>query len=498
MTKKTVNSTVGGRLSFHRLPDAQADSPEFSHSRMIEQEFATSWLALIAEGIAIVSLGVSTGVLYHRFILQTSWRNDTLIGTGFLVAVAFCGLSRAAFANSRSRPHAAGGDKLWSDFAMWFAAFLCLGFSSFAFHADEELSRGAILSFFLAGFPAFILVRHVMRRVFAQGLHLVRFMRNDTIVIASHSIHVNRIARALERSGCIPPYRVVLDVSSDATYWQDAFRAGLQSVTRHALQARHGAIYIAMEGFTEDHLQTIARTLSILPRAIHIIPDGAAQYLLRKPIQLAGELCSIEMQCEPMGLFQRIVKRNIDVAVSSAAIVIVLPILMAIAIAIKVETRGPVFFRQNRLGFGGRAFSILKFRTMMALENGDSVVQAKKDDARITRVGKWLRRLSLDELPQLFNVLRGDMSLVGPRPHAVAHDRLYTTLLENYEIRQHVKPGITGWAQVNGYRGETSTLDLMRRRVEHDIFYTANASLRLDIEILIRTIPTVFWQKNAY
>ena len=135
---------------------------------------------------------------------------------------------------------------------------------------------------------------------------------------------------------------------------------------------------------------------------------------------------------------------------------------------------------------------------MCVLEDGDSVTQASRDDQRVTRVGRWLRKSSFDELPQLLNILRGEMSLVGPRPHAVAHDELYAKLIENYELRQHVKPGVTGWAQVNGLRGETPTVDLMFRRIEFDLWYAANSSVMLDLQILVRTLFTVLRQDNAY
>jgi lipopolysaccharide/colanic/teichoic acid biosynthesis glycosyltransferase len=145
-----------------------------------------------------------------------------------------------------------------------------------------------------------------------------------------------------------------------------------------------------------------------------------------------------------------------------------------VALAVRLDSRGPILFRQNRNGFNGRPFRIYKFRSMTVMEDGAVVTQAKRDDARVTRVGRFLRRSSLDELPQLLNVLKGDMSLVGPRPHALAHDDHYSGLLAEYAFRHHVKPGITGWAQVNGFRGETPTIDLMKRRIDLDLQYIAN------------------------
>jgi undecaprenyl-phosphate galactose phosphotransferase/putative colanic acid biosynthesis UDP-glucose lipid carrier transferase len=178
--------------------------------------------------------------------------------------------------------------------------------------------------------------------------------------------------------------------------------------------------------------------------------------------------------------------------------IVAAPLMCLIGVAIRLDSRGPVIFRQTRLGYRSRPFEIYKFRTMTVLEDGDNVQQASKGDSRVTRVGRILRKTSLDELPQIINVIRSQMSLVGPRPHARSHDSFYAGLIENYEIRQHVKPGITGWAQVNGLRGETSDIELMRRRVEYDIWYAKNASIVLDIAIILRTIVEIFRQKNAY
>ncbi len=191
-------------------------------------------------------------------------------------------------------------------------------------------------------------------------------------------------------------------------------------------------------------------------------------------------------------------KRALDIAAAGTLLVLAAPVMAAVAIAIRMDSDGPIVFRQARLGFRGRPFSILKFRTMNVIEDGDAVVQATHNDKRVTGVGAFLRATSLDELPQLFNVLKGEMSLVGPRPHAIAHDTLYTTLIANYELRQRAKPGITGWAQVNGYRGGTPTLDLMQRRVDLDVWYVANASLALDLKILLRTPLEILRPRNAY
>ena len=197
-------------------------------------------------------------------------------------------------------------------------------------------------------------------------------------------------------------------------------------------------------------------------------------------------------------LSDRPAKRLLDLTVAAMLLVLLAPLMAVIALLIRLDSRGPVFFRQNRTGLRGRPFAIIKFRSMAVLEDGETIVQAAKDDRRTTRVGRILRKTSLDELPQLFNVLIGEMSLVGPRPHAIAHDRHYGALIDNYAIRQRVKPGITGWAQVNGFRGATPTLELMQTRIRHDVWYAQRSGLAFDLRILLATPFAILGQRNAY
>lgn len=191
-------------------------------------------------------------------------------------------------------------------------------------------------------------------------------------------------------------------------------------------------------------------------------------------------------------------KRCFDILIAVGALIILSPLYIVTALLVKAESRGPVFFKQERTGLNGKIFLIYKFRSMRLHQNEAEIIkQASKNDARITKVGKFIRRASIDELPQFINVLLGDMSVVGPRPHAVSHDEYYASLIKNYADRQLVKPGITGLAQVNGYRGETDTLEKMKKRVAMDIEYIRGANLILDIKIVLLT-PIRLFSKNAY
>jgi exopolysaccharide biosynthesis polyprenyl glycosylphosphotransferase len=188
----------------------------------------------------------------------------------------------------------------------------------------------------------------------------------------------------------------------------------------------------------------------------------------------------------------------LDLVTTIGSIVLLAPMFLIIALAIRLDSPGPALFMQTRHGFNSKKFKIFKFRTMTVLDDGAAIKQAVRGDARITRIGAWLRKTSIDELPQLFNVLKGEMSIVGPRPHAAAHDDHYSELISCYAFRHHMKPGITGWAQANGYRGETPTLECMKERVEHDIWYVDNWNLLLDVKIIFRTALELFRSRNAY
>jgi putative colanic acid biosynthesis UDP-glucose lipid carrier transferase len=193
-----------------------------------------------------------------------------------------------------------------------------------------------------------------------------------------------------------------------------------------------------------------------------------------------------------------VTKRLSDLLIATTAIVLTAPVMLAVAIAIKTTMPGPVLFKQRRYGLDGREIIVWKFRSMKVAEDGANVKQATKDDDRITPLGGFLRRTSLDELPQFFNVLQGRMSVVGPRPHAVAHNEAYRRLIKGYMIRHKVKPGITGWAQINGARGETETVDKMAMRIRYDLEYLRNWSLRLDLYIVLRTALQALRDPQAY
>jgi putative colanic acid biosynthesis UDP-glucose lipid carrier transferase len=193
-----------------------------------------------------------------------------------------------------------------------------------------------------------------------------------------------------------------------------------------------------------------------------------------------------------------LVKRASDIVIAGTFLLLAAPLMLAIAAAIKLTSPGPVMFKQRRYGLDGREIVVYKFRSMTVMEDGGEIRQASRNDNRVTPLGAFLRSSSLDELPQFINVLQGRMSVVGPRPHAVAHNELYRKLIKSYMVRHKVRPGITGWAQVNGLRGETETVEKMRARIEYDLDYLRHWSLKLDLAIIWRTLFVVFKKQNAY
>lgn len=245
----------------------------------------------------------------------------------------------------------------------------------------------------------------------------------------------------------------------------------------------------------------VSATLAVLreyPVGVHLFPDDPRPLKQGQGVSMLCGVPMLTLSSRPMGGWGRLLKATEDRLLAGLALALAAPLLAVVAVAIKLDSRGPVFFRQQRYGYNNDVFTVLKFRSMVVQPPAATVEQAKRDDPRITRVGRLLRRTSLDELPQLFNVIGGSMSLVGPRPHAVEHQTYYQHLVDEYRCRHRMKPGITGWAQINGYRGETATVELMRKRVEYDLYYIENWSLSFDLWILFLTPFACLWGKNAY
>lgn len=469
-----------------------------SHRYYVAARDLYSSVQFAADCIAIVTLSTFTGTLFHILIHGIYGRTEDFLRTGMVMALLFAVTDRIFGFQQRIIPTSIF-DRVKGASRAWSLAFVILLFVFFALKVANGMSRGAVLSLYLLGLPAMSLWRIFVPIALVSLLRKTKSSRRECIIVADRADPLSRnLENELETSGYPSPVVMNFHAGCSAAAWGEELKCLLGRVKDAALDLSHGEIYICAGAIPPDRLAAIGRSLSILPRAIFVVPDAQTSFLARcKPLAVGGNI-ALEIRHEPLGAFQRVLKRGMDISVSLFALILFAPLLITIALAIKVDSRGPIFFRQMRNGYRGKVFKIWKFRSMSVMENGPVIQQARKNDPRVTRVGRILRKTSLDELPQLINILFGEMSLVGPRPHAMAHDELYSRAIENYEVRQHVKPGLTGWAQVNGLRGETASMGAMYQRIEYDLWYAVNASVLLDMEILARTAFEVVKQRNAY
>jgi putative colanic acid biosynthesis UDP-glucose lipid carrier transferase len=265
-------------------------------------------------------------------------------------------------------------------------------------------------------------------------------------------------------------------------------------VRTHAI----GRVYLALPISTAPRIEELLKELRDTTASVFFVPNIFAFDLVQARCVEINGMPAFSICESPLEGMSGFWKRAFDVVFASITLMFTSPVLLAVALAIKQSSPGPILFKQRRYGLNGEEILVYKFRSMKVCEDGPVVAQATEKDSRVTPLGAFLRRTSLDELPQIFNVLEGKMSFVGPRPHAVAHNEEYRKLINGYMIRHKVRPGITGWAQVNGLRGETSTVDKMHRRVQYDLDYLKNWSLWLDLSIIARTAWTVIHDRNAY
>ncbi|MBQ5948628.1 undecaprenyl-phosphate glucose phosphotransferase [Massilia sp. ST3] len=272
----------------------------------------------------------------------------------------------------------------------------------------------------------------------------------------------------------------------------------MADVAAYVRQHNIKMIFISQPISAQPRIRKLIDELKDTTASVYFLPDVYVFDLMQARFDTVGGMPVIAISETPFMGFNSVLKRGSDIVVSLVALVLLAPLMLVIALAVKLSSPGPVIFKQRRYGLYGEEIYVYKFRSMTVTDDGPVVVQAKKDDQRVTRVGGFLRRTSLDELPQFINALQGRMSIVGPRPHAVAHNEQYRKLIKGYMLRHKVRPGITGWAQVNGLRGETATLDKMEARIQYDLDYLRNWSLWLDLWIILKTVKVVFTRENAH
>jgi putative colanic acid biosynthesis UDP-glucose lipid carrier transferase len=440
--------------------------------------------------LIIVAAATISGAAYHFAISAPQAEFSRDLAAAVFVAVLFVSATRMRKLYDPSRL-TNWNEQLQNIAGAWCGTFLLLASGVFTWGVGKDLSRGTILLFWAVGGGALLAHRAFWRVYLPAALSKGALKGRNAIIISWDNPMTASFASLISHHG----YSVIgqFVVSSDL----EQSKSAVNSAVTLARGAAVDDIFLIPKNRHAVDVGSVADWLRILPVPVTLVPDPTTAELIRNPWYELGSFLAVEIQRPPLSPTEQGVKRAFDIVVASVALVLLLPLFVAIGIAITLDSRGPVVFRQTRHGFNGVPFKIFKFRSMYVLEDGDIIGQATPGDKRVTRVGAWLRKMSFDELPQLLNVLRGEMSIVGPRPHAAAHDKYFAKCVEKYAIRHHVKSGITGWAQVQGARGETDTLEKIQRRVSLDLWYIDHWSFGLDLSIMVRTVGVVLRGKNA-
>jgi Undecaprenyl-phosphate glucose phosphotransferase len=449
-------------------------------------------LAIMADIAMIVAISIICSLL-HLQGLEPSNAIGKSLGSAIVVSALFIPLMKirgmyrpTEFLDLRNQIRAV--------MLVWTSVFLLLAGAVFALKIGQELSRGASLLFAVFGVIALIFNRLIVRELLATGLAGRKFSGRNIVLITDHSQTDANLFHTLTGLG----------FSIDGYF---TFPSHVDAHTRERLVAKvveHircsdiKEIVVGADLNRWPELRALVAELKVQPFPISFIPLGTASEIFRRPTRELGNAIRVELQRGPLTSLEHAAKRTADVLFAGIALILLLPLFAIVAISIKLDSPGPVLFKQRRCGFNGKCFQIRKFRTMTVLEDGLSITQAQFADKRITRLGALLRRTSIDELPQLLNILDGSMSLVGPRPHAIAHDNEFDKMVRKYAFRRRVKPGLTGWAQVHGCRGPTPTAASIEQRVEYDLWYIDNWSLWLDLAIILWTPIEMMRGHNAY
>lgn len=456
-------------------------------------------LMMVADAMLVVVSGIGCALGYHLATSGGFVKANVYAAASVLVALNFILLTTVQH-GYRLETITNLGRTVRMTLTTWTGLFGALLAIAFTMKVSEDFSRGTTISFYLVGLAVLLVFKIVAARWIARGLRNGAFANSRAVLIAEFGLPASSNAMVdLAQHG----YRLmhIMEIPSKelaSPLLLSTIAPRFEELITYAKENRIEHVFLLMSWSRQHAIDSILDALKVLPVPVYLVPDGPVARFLRYPRQSTGTTFAAELRRAPLSWNERTLKRTLDLVGASFALVVFAPVMLGTAVLIKLTSKGPVFFRQTRNGFSGRPFKIFKFRTMRVLEDGPTIRQAEKDDPRVTGIGKWLRKTSIDELPQLFNVLKGDMSLVGPRPHAAAHNTEYEQIIGNYAFRHHVKPGITGWAQVNGYRGETRALELMQKRVEYDLWYINNWSPWLDLKILLRTAITTFVRPIAY
>ncbi|MGX9431718.1 MULTISPECIES: undecaprenyl-phosphate glucose phosphotransferase [Bradyrhizobium] len=475
---------------------ARSFSPPLKSERKWPIRYRSIELFATCSDVAIILIaGILSTLLYRLYSGSTAADVSKAVGSAIVVS-ALCVSLLKMRGMYRPPELLAFRRQVHAVCLSWMFVFVLLSAAVGVFNIGAELSRGAGVAFGVVGLAMLIGHRVVMRALLSKGLNDRKFSGGSVVLITDQARSQDTgLAEALTALG----FRLAGHFSLPRPGASSSYRRRLSGlVVRHARGFDIEQIIVEADPNRWCELREFVAELRVLPFPVVFVPVGAASEMFARPTRDLGSTIGVEVQRGPLTPIECAAKRSIDLIGAGICLIMLAPLLALVAIIIKLDSPGPVLFRQQRCGFNGRSFAIYKFRTMRVLENGPSITQAGPADSRVTRIGKWLRRTSIDELPQLLNVLEGSMSLIGPRPHAMAHDSEFDEAVQHYAFRRRVKPGLTGWAQIHGCRGPTPTRTLIEQRVEFDLWYIDNWSLRLDFAILLRTPMEVLRARNAF
>ena len=383
----------------------------------------------------------------------------------------------------------------------WSCVVAVLVFLFVSFKLTHVFPRDVLLCWFVTT-PLALWLANMLSGPIAKRLAWDRPVEQRFVIIGANDVGME-LARRIEQSEGFGNFFGFFDYRQPerlADVPLQRLTAGCNAVDFANVVRAHviDRVYIALPMSTAPRIQELLKELRDTTASVYFVPNLFAFDLVQARCVEINGMPAFSICDSPLQGMSAVWKRCLDLTMASLALLLLWPVFAAVAVLIKRSSPGPVLFKQRRYGLNGEEILVYKFRSMTVCEDGPVIAQATKQDRRITPIGRFLRRTSLDELPQILNVLEGKMSFVGPRPHAVAHNEEYRKLISGYMIRHKVRPGITGWAQVNGLRGETSTVDLMHERVQYDLDYLKNWSLGLDLKILFKTAVTVLRDRNAY
>jgi Undecaprenyl-phosphate glucose phosphotransferase len=446
-----------------------------------------SYVALV-DAALILCASILGDFAYHYFWYGNVPDASMSSGVGIVACAVYWLLARSG--DQYSLPSLLASQPRWSPILFaWAIVFLLLPLALFLVKAGAGFSRGSMIAF-----AASALVLLLGARFFANSY--LRSMMAEGWIAGRRAVIIGEpdelaslnATNLLYRFGIEEASRVLLkDLGDGLSGPSSGEIAEVDRAVEIARDTGASEFVVVVNWSRRAFLEVARNRLRSSPLPVRLLPDQNIRSIACRRRLFAAAAFAIELQREPLTKTERAIKRGLDICLASAILLCLSPLLAMTAAAIKLSGPGPAIFRQRRRGFNGHPFVIYKFRTMNVIEDGAVIRQATKRDDRVTPIGRVLRQSSIDELPQLFNVLKGDMSLVGPRPHAIAHDDEYGVAIAHYAYRHHVKPGLTGLAQVNGCRGETVHLDQMKKRIDFDLWYIDNWSLLLDLHILART-----------